>query len=60
MLLKRCLAAQGNCVHGGAAPRYTALLDTTMKQLIAISAIGSDRTGLVAAYCGNGDELFPQ
>ena len=34
-------------MHGGAAPRYTAVLDTTMKQFIAISAIGSDRTGLV-------------
>jgi glycine cleavage system transcriptional repressor len=47
MLLKRCHAAQGKRVYDGAAPRYTASLDTPMKQLIAISAIGSDRTGLV-------------
>jgi glycine cleavage system transcriptional repressor len=47
MLLKRRLAAQGKRVHGGPPPRYTAGLETPMKQLIAISAIGSDRTGLV-------------
>jgi len=34
-------------VYGGTAPRYTGGLDTPMKQFIAISAIGSDRTGLV-------------
>ena len=47
MLLKRRLAAQGKRVHGGPPPRYTAGLEAPMKQLIAISAIGSDRTGLV-------------
>ncbi len=47
MLLKRRLAAQGKRSHGGPPPRYTGGLDTPMKQLIAISAIGSDRTGLV-------------
>src|SRR5690606_489196 len=47
MLLKRRLAAQGKRVHGGPPPRYTDGLETPMKQLIAISAIGSDRTGLV-------------
>jgi glycine cleavage system transcriptional repressor len=47
MLLKRRLAAQGKRVHGGPPPRYTGGLETPMKQLIAISAIGSDRTGLV-------------
>ena len=34
-------------MYGGTAPRYTGGLDTPMKQFIAISAIGSDRTGLV-------------
>jgi glycine cleavage system transcriptional repressor len=47
MLLKRRLWAQGTRVYAGHPPRYTARLDTPMKQLIAISAIGSDRTGLV-------------
>jgi len=47
MLLKRRLAVQGKRVHGGPPPRYTGGLETPMKQLIAISAIGSDRTGLV-------------
>lgn len=47
MLLKRRLATQGKRVHGGPPPRYTGGLETPMKQLIAISAIGSDRTGLV-------------
>ncbi len=47
MLLKRRHVAQGTCVYAGAPPGYTAGLDTPMKQLIAISAIGSDRTGLV-------------
>ena len=47
MLLKRRLAAQGKRVYGGPPARYTDRLDTPMKQLIAISAIGSDRTGLV-------------
>jgi len=47
MLLKRRLAAQGKRVYGGPPARYTDRLETPMKQLIAISAIGSDRTGLV-------------
>ena len=34
-------------MYGGTAPRYTGGLDTPTKQFIAISAIGSDRTGLV-------------
>lgn len=47
MLLKGRLAAQGKRVYEGARPRYTGSLEPHMKQLIAISAIGSDRTGLV-------------
>jgi len=47
MLLKRRHVAQGMRVYGDARPGYTGALDTPMKQLIAISAIGSDRTGLV-------------
>jgi len=34
-------------VYAGTPPRYTAAGEHAMKQLIAISAIGSDRTGLV-------------
>jgi len=34
-------------VYDDALPRYTDRVDTPMKQLLAISAIGSDRTGLV-------------
>jgi glycine cleavage system transcriptional repressor len=47
MLLNGCLTAQGSRVYAGSAPRYTERLEAPMKQLIAISAIGSDRTGLV-------------
>jgi glycine cleavage system transcriptional repressor len=34
-------------VYDDALPRYTGCVETPMKQLLAISAIGSDRTGLV-------------
>ena len=34
-------------MYDDALPRYTDRVDTPMKQLLAISAIGSDRTGLV-------------
>ena len=47
MLLNRWHPPQGKRVYASAAPRYTEGLETPMKQLIAISAIGSDRTGLV-------------